>query len=69
MTDLNKDLLRGAKAIAAFLGFKDTTAGNMIRRGTIPTFKMGNYIYARKSTLLKWIEALEQKGASASNDQ
>ena len=48
---LGDDLLSGASAIAAFLGMTPRTVYDLAEKGRIPTFKLGNRIYARKSEL------------------
>lgn len=61
---LGDDLLRGAEAIAAFL-FGDPSQRRRVyhltadARRRMPHFKLGAIICARKSTLLRWIEAQE----------
>jgi hypothetical protein len=58
------DLLRGAKAIARFLlddsGPRERrVVYHLFEKGTLPAFRLGSRIYARKSTLSAWIERLE----------
>ena len=61
---LGDDILRGADAIAAFL-FGDPRLRRRVyhltsdARGGMPHFKLGAIICARKSTLVRWIEAQE----------
>jgi hypothetical protein len=63
---LGDDLLRGAEAIAAFL-FGDPKLRRKVyyltgdARVRMPHFKLGAVICARKSTLLRWIEAQEAR--------
>jgi len=57
--DLSADLLVGAKAIADFTGFGARTVYHLAATGAIPTFKVGDLVCARKSTLIRWIEGLE----------
>jgi hypothetical protein len=63
---LGDDLLRGAEAIAAFL-FGDPKLRRKVyyltgdARTRMPHFKLGAVICARKSTLLRWIEAQEAR--------
>lgn len=57
-----EDLLRGAEEVAEFL-----YGSRALRRkvyhlastSTMPTFKLGSMICARKSVLLAWVEAQE----------
>lgn len=64
--NLGDDLLRGAEAIAAFL-FGDPKLRRKVyyltgdARTRMPHFKLGSVICARKSTLLRWIEAQEAR--------
>ena len=60
---LAADLLRGASAIADFLGFERRVVYHAISAGHLPTFKMGATICARKSSLLRWIEEQERAAA------
>lgn len=60
---LAADILQGADAIAAWTGFKRRTIYHSVAAGHLPTFRMGDIICARKSTLTKWIEAQEQAAA------
>ena len=61
------DLLQGADAIAEFL-FGDRRQRRRVyyltgeARGRLPHFRLGAIICARKSTLLRWIEAHEARG-------
>ena len=65
---LGDDLLRGAEAIAEFL-FGDPRERRKVYyltsegRAQLPHFRLGTIICARKSTLLRWIEAPEASGA------
>lgn len=59
--NLNDDILHGAEPIRAFLGFeKRSQVYHYAANGTLPTFRIGNIICARKSTLLQWIEEQEK---------
>lgn len=60
---IDRDLLEGASHIARFLFGQDAAARRAytaVARG-IPHFKIGNRIYARKSSLLKWISEQEEQ--------
>jgi excisionase family DNA binding protein len=66
---LATDILRGADAIAEFLGFGRRTIYHLNANGTLPTFRMGGIVCARKSILIAWIAAQETaatRGAAAS---
>jgi hypothetical protein len=62
-----RDLLRGADEIAAFL-YGDATfrrkVYHLVATSYLPVFKLGSMICARKSVLLKWIEAQEGRHAN-----
>ena len=64
-TPLGDDILRGARAIAHFLFGDERYARRVFHlhaSGKIPTFRLGTaMICARKSVLMAWIEAQEQK--------
>lgn len=57
------DMLRGANAIAHFLGFPQRTIYHAVSKGQIPCFRIGEQVCARKSTLLAWIAEQEGKAA------
>lgn len=63
--DLSGDILRGAEQIAVHL-FGSSTKPNrkkvyyLVEKTNLPVFRLGSVICARKSTLLKWVEAQEQ---------
>jgi excisionase family DNA binding protein len=57
---LSADILQGADAIAAWTGFKRRTIYHAVTKGSLPTFRVGETICARKSTLTKWIETQEK---------
>ncbi|KQR77599.1 helix-turn-helix transcriptional regulator [Rhizobium sp. Leaf341] len=61
--NLATDLLRGADAIAAYLGFPRRAVYHLVAKGEMPSFRIGETICARRSTLLAWIS--EQERASA----
>ena len=64
--DLPADILRGAKAIAAFLFGTDAREVRRVyylaERDLLPVFRTGDIIHARKSTLLAWIA--DQEGGA-----
>jgi len=57
--NLGSDLLKGATAIADFLGEKPRRVFYLCERGLIPAFKIGQRWHARKSTLRAHFERLE----------
>ena len=61
------DLLRGADEIAVFLygspNFRRKVY-HLVATSTLPTFKLGSMICARKTGLLRWVEAQEGKHAN-----
>lgn len=66
MTDaIANDLLKGADAIADFLGMDRRAVYFAVSKNRLPTFRIGSGVFARKSTLLGWIEKQEDAGASA----
>jgi hypothetical protein len=59
------DLLKGAEAIAAFLGEDQRAVFYQISKGKIPHYRVGSNIRARKSVLLEWIAGQEGAGRAA----
>lgn len=59
------ELLYGAKAIAEFLGIRDRQALYLIEKGSLPVWREGRTVCARRSTLKRWIEQSEAKGMSS----
>ncbi|MCJ2106989.1 DNA-binding protein [Methylobacterium sp. E-041] len=61
---LAEDMMTGAEAIAKFM-FGDATETNKRRvyhaadKLGLPTFRLGGTLCARRSTILRWIEAQE----------
>ncbi|MBB6013509.1 excisionase family DNA binding protein [Aquamicrobium lusatiense] len=60
---LAADLLRGAEAIADYLGFPRRAVYHSVAKGHLPHFKIGETICARRSTLTAWIAQQEKKAA------
>jgi hypothetical protein len=60
-TELSDDLLEGADAIAQFM-YGDKAKRRKIYHllDSLPVFRLGGHIYARKSSLLAMIEAQEK---------
>ncbi|MHA4733246.1 helix-turn-helix domain-containing protein [Ensifer adhaerens] len=56
-----RDLLMGADAIAGFLGVTRRQVYRLVYDEIIPSFKLGGTIAARRSSLSKWMEALEHR--------
>ncbi len=59
------DLLMGADAIAGYLGVTRRQVYRLVYDDIIPSFKLGGTVAARRSSLTKWMEQLEegQKGS------
>ena len=62
--DLAEDLLRGHKAIAAFLGEPERRTQYLIEKRLIPFFKHAGCIYARKRRLREHYAQLEADEAA-----
>lgn len=60
---LATDILRGADAIAAYLGLEKRAVYHAASTGKLPVFHIGSIVHARKSRLMKWIEDQESKAA------
>jgi len=62
--EFSKDLLRGAAEIAEFL-FGDRKYRRKVfylnERGRLPIFRLRSQLYARKSSLLKFVENQENR--------
>jgi excisionase family DNA binding protein len=61
--NLSADLLRGADAIAEFLGFPRRAIYHAVAKNHLPSFRIGETVCARKSTLTAWIAEQERKVA------
>lgn len=61
--NLANDILRGADAIAAFLGFPRRAIYHLVSKGALPSFRLGETVCARKSTLTAWISEQERAAA------
>ncbi|QJR19126.1 helix-turn-helix domain-containing protein [Pelagibacterium halotolerans] len=64
MDNLKNEILDGAGAIAEFLSLPKRTIYHFAENGTIPTFRLGSKIMARRSTLLAWLEAQEHAASN-----
>ncbi|RWO18650.1 MAG: DNA-binding protein [Mesorhizobium sp.] len=62
--NLAADILRGADAIAKHLGFPRRAIYHLVSIGGLPTFRLGETVCARRSTLAKWIAEQETKAAA-----
>lgn len=56
---VERDLLMGADAIAEFLGVTRRQVYRLVYDEIVPSFKLGGTVAARKSSLTKWMQALE----------
>ena len=59
---LEKDVLYGAAAIASFLGVPRRVVYHQVAKGTLPSFRLGDVVCGRRSTILIWIVQQEAKG-------
>ncbi|MFG1463429.1 DNA-binding protein [Xanthobacter sp. DSM 24535] len=57
------DVLMGAHAIAEFLDVPASKVYYLVAIQRIPFFRLGSMLCARKSVLLDWIKAQEQKNS------
>lgn len=62
---IRSDILMGAKAIAAELGISRQRVYRLAAQGRMPFFNIGNAVCARRSELLAWIAAQEQRNCRA----
>ena len=58
--DLADDLIEGADAIGAYIGWKPRRVYYAAERKLIPIFRLGDRLCARKSTLKRHVEELEK---------
>lgn len=66
-TPFAEDMLRGADEIAAFLfgsGSERRKVYHLAAPSNLPIFKLGSMLCARKTVLMAWIEAQEQRHAN-----
>lgn len=64
-TSLAADMLRGADAIACFLGLSRRQVYHLTETARLPVFKLGAVLCARRSSLLGWIEERERRAVEA----
>ena len=62
----NLDLLSGAEAIATFMGVKPRRIYHLAEKQSLPVFRIGSTLCARRSTLIRWIEDMERTAIGAS---
>ncbi len=62
--NLAEDMLKGADAIASYLGFDRRAVYHLVGKGGIPHFRLGTTVCARKSTLLRWVAEQEARAAA-----
>lgn len=55
----DSDILDGIAAVAAYLGFTESRVKHMVRDHGLPVFRIGRRVLARRSSLSKWLAALE----------
>ena len=61
---IDREILRGAKSIASYLGVTEHTVYHMIERRQIPYFKIGRSVCVRRSHLLAQADKLMQSPAA-----
>ncbi len=66
--DLADDLLEGADEIAAFMGWNRRRVFYAAERKLIPIFRVGNRLSARKSSLRRRIEDMEQRATEEAEE-
>ena len=69
-----QDLLHGAEEIGGFLwGSRNTKVRRRVYHlaatSNLPVFKLGSMLCARKSVLLKWVKAQEERHAGENRTQ
>ncbi|EBU7498353.1 hypothetical protein DK058_26135, partial [Salmonella enterica subsp. enterica serovar Typhi] len=57
--ELAEDILRGADAIATYMGLPRRAVYHAVAKGQLPAFRIGETVCARKSTLRGWIAKQE----------
>ena len=62
------DLLFGVPKIADFLGVTERQARHQCESGRLPTFKMGQIICSRRSTLWRWLAEQEAAAEKTADD-
>jgi excisionase family DNA binding protein len=64
MLETSREILRGARAIADYLGVTEDIVYHMISRRQIPYFKIGRSVCVRRSHLLAQADRLMQSPAA-----
>jgi hypothetical protein len=59
--DFPEDFLQGARKIGDYLGMNQRSVFYYVKHGRLPVFRFKSQIWARKSTLRKWIEDQEKQ--------
>lgn len=62
--NLSDDMLRGADAIADFMGMKRRQIYHLTETSRLPVFRVGSVLCARRSTLLGWVEDQELRATA-----
>lgn len=57
---VNPDLLKGVASIASHVGLSQRQLYRLLSAKVIPAFQLGGLWYARKSTLSRYFDTLEQ---------
>ncbi|WP_417794228.1 hypothetical protein [Terasakiella pusilla] len=55
------DFLYGAKAIGEYMGMTSRSVYHAAETGLLPICKVGNRLFARKSTLIAYVKQLEEE--------
>ncbi|MDB5596243.1 MAG: hypothetical protein JWM36_3204 [Hyphomicrobiales bacterium] len=63
------DLLSGYEEIGAYLGWTTRQAKHRAATGGLPTFKIGNIVCARRSSLDAWIAEREAEARGAATQE
>jgi hypothetical protein len=58
---LADDMIRGADAIAEWMGLNRRQIYHLAATSRLPVFKMGSILCARKSRLMDWIKEQEER--------
>ena len=60
MSELADDLLKGADAVARYLGISRRQIYHYTENGYLPVFRIGTAIFARRTTLSAWVADQER---------
>ena len=61
---VEREILRGAREIATFLGCTEKAVYHLIERGRIPYYRIGRTLYARRTHLLAQADQLVTQPAA-----